>query len=94
MSDIKPHLYERPTNCDPGFTACAACGFGVNATVHLIAAAILRERERCARICEAWAASQDRAAVLKAVGAPCSAESHRDSAWIGRRYASLIRGGE
>lgn len=53
----------------------------------------LQERQRCAKVAEDWADGQDRVALLKQEDAPCSAESHAESALISRRMAILIRKG-
>ena len=47
--------------------------------------------EEAAKTAEEWADGQDRVALLKHDDAPCSAESHAESAIIGRRLAHVIR---
>ena len=53
--------------------------------------AVRDEREACAKAAEAWADSQDRIALEKEPDAPASAQSHMESAFIGRRIAGVIR---
>lgn len=53
--------------------------------------AVRDEREACAQAAEAWADSQDRIACEKEPDAPASAQSHAESAFIGRRIAGVIR---
>lgn len=61
---------------------------------YAIAAALFDETERCAQAAEKWADSQDRIALEKEPDAPASAQSHVESAFIGRRIAAAIRGVE
>ena len=52
--------------------------------------AVRDEREACAKVAETWADSQDRIALEKEPDAPAAAQSHMDSAVIGRRIAGVI----